>query len=200
MAKKISHLQTVVSVLVFFVFCGVWTLLSQLSLTPFTERQSFLGPDGFLAPFENQSIDARFNLRGSMDAPVKVCYVDVDTESISRLGNFPWNREYFAITLDALFQHGGIKAAGLDFVFSMAGIPALGRDEAEAGSKALGKSIHKNKNVVAAATFGTKGVFPFVFQKRQIDPEDEAPELPAFPIVGPTWGHVGLIDSVSTST
>ena len=131
-----------------------------------------------------------------MDAPVKVCYVDVDTESISRLGNFPWNREYFAITLDALFQHGGIKAAGMDFVFSMAGIPALGRDEAEAGSKALGKSIHKNKNVVAAATFGTKGVFPFVFQKSQINPEDEAPELPAFPIVGPTWGHVGLIDTV----
>ena len=196
MVKKISHLQTVVSVLVFFVFCGIWTLLSQLSLTPFTERQSFLGPDGFLAPFENHSIDARFNLRGSMDAPVKVCYVDVDTESISRLGNFPWNREYFAITLDALFQHGGIKAAGMDFVFSMAGIPALGRDEAEAGSKALGKSIHKNKNVVAAATFGTKGVFPFVFQKSQINPEDEAPELPAFPIVGPTWGHVGLIDTV----
>ena len=196
MSKKISHLQTVVSVLVFFVFCGIWTLLSQLPLTPFTERKSFLGPDGFLAPFENHSIDARFNLRGSMDAPVKVCYVDVDTESISRLGNFPWNREYFAITLDALFQHGGIKAAGLDFVFSMAGIPALGRDEAEAGSKALGKSIHKNKNVVAAATFGTKGVFPFVFQKRQIDPENEAPELPAFPIVGPTWGHVGLIDTV----
>ncbi len=196
MVKKISHLQTVVSVLVFFVFCGIWTLLSQLPLTPFTERQSFLGPDGFLAPFENHSIDARFNLRGSMDAPVKVCYVDVDTESISRLGNFPWNREYFAITLDALFQHGGIKAAGMDFVFSMAGIPALGRDEAEAGSKALGKSIHKNKNVVAAATFGTKGFFPFVFQKSQINPEDEAPELPAFPIVGPTWGHVGLIDTV----
>lgn len=196
MAKKISHVQTVVSVLVFFVFCGFWTLLSQLPLNPFTKEKSFLGPDGFLAPFENQSIDARINLRGSMDAPVKVCYVDVDTESISRLGNFPWNREYFAATLDALFQHGGIKAAGMDFVFSMAGIPALGRDEAEAGSKALGKSIHKNKNVVAAATFGTKGVFPFVFQKRQIDPEDEAPELPAFPIVGPTWGHVGLIDTV----
>jgi adenylate cyclase len=195
-AKKISHVQTVVSVLVFFVFCGVWTLLSQLSLNPFTKEKSFLGPDGFLAPFENQSIDARINLRGSMDAPVKVCYVDVDTESISRLGNFPWNREYFATTLNALFQHGGIKAAGMDFVFSMAGIPALGRDEAEAGSKALGKSIHKNKNVVAAATFGTKGVFPFVFQQRQINPEDEAPELPAFPIVGPTWGHVGLIDTV----
>ena len=196
MAKKKSHMQTLVSIWVFVLLCGFWTLLSQLSLNPFSTPKSFLGPDGFLAAFENQSIDARFNLRGSIDAPVKVCYVDVDTESISRLGNFPWNREYFAITLDALFQHGGIKAAGMDFVFSMAGIPALERDEAEAGSKALGKSIHKNKNVVVAATFGTKGNFPFVFQKNKVNPEDEAPELPAYPVVGPTWGHVGLIDTV----
>ena len=196
MAKKKSYLQTLVSVLVFVLLCGFWTLLSQLSLTPLTERKSFLGPDGFLAPFENHAIDARFNVRGSMDAPVKVCYVDVDTESINRLGNFPWNREYFAITLDALFEHGGVKAVGMDFVFSAAGVSALGREEAEAGSKALGKSIHKNKNVVAAATFGTKGVFPFIFQNSNVNLEDEAPELPAFPIVGPTWGHVGLIDTV----
>jgi adenylate cyclase len=195
-AKKKSYLQTLVSVLVFVLLCGFWTLLSQLSLTPLTERKSFLGPDGFLAPFENHAIDARFNVRGLIDAPVKVCYVDVDTESINRLGNFPWNREYFAITLDALFEHGGVKAVGMDFVFSAAGVSALGREEAEAGSKALGKSIHKNKNVVAAATFGTKGVFPFIFQKSKVNLEDDAPELPAFPIVGPTWGHVGLIDTV----
>lgn len=196
MAKKKSYLQTLVSIGVFVLLCCFWTLLSQISLNPFSEPKSFLGPDGFLASFENQAIDLRFNWRGSIDAPVKVCYVDVDTESISRLGNFPWNREYFAITLDALFQHGGIKAAGMDFVFSMAGIPALGRDEAESGSKALGKSIHKNKNVVAAATFGTKGNFPFVFQKNKVHPEDEAPELPGYPVVGPTWGHVGLIDTI----
>jgi adenylate cyclase len=195
-AKKKSYLQTIFSVLVFLGLCGIWSLLSQLPLTPFIKRKNFLGPDGLIAPLENFTIDARINARGAMDAPVKVCYVDVDTESISRLGNFPWNREYFATTLNALFQHGGIKAAGVDFVFSMAGIPALGRDEAEAGSKALGKSIHTNKNVVLAATFGTKGHFPFVFDKRLITPEDEAPELPAYPVVGPTWGHVGLIDTV----
>ena len=196
MAQKKSHIQTLVSVSVFVLLCGLWTLLSQLSLNPFSEPKSFLGPDGFLAPFENQSIDLRFNLRGSIDAPVKVCYVDVDTESIRELGNFPWNREYFAITLDALFQHGGIKAAGMDFVFSMAGIPALGREETRKGSLVLGKSIHKNKNVVVAATFGTKDNFPFVFQKNKVHPEDEVPELPDYPVVGPTWGHVGLIDTI----
>jgi CHASE2 domain-containing sensor protein len=157
-------------------------------LKSFYQAPDLSGPDGFLSQFENQTIDARINQRGSMDAPVKVCYVDVDTESISRLGNFPWNREYFAIALDALFKHGGIKAAGMDFVFSSAGIPAIGHDEAEAGTKALGKSIFQNKNVVLAATFGTKGVFPFVFQKTKIDPADENPELPAFPGGGADLG------------
>jgi len=194
--KKNSHQETVVSTVVFIVLCTLWAVLSQTSITPFAEQKDFLGPDGFLAPFENHSIDARISMRGAMDAPVKVCYVDVDTESLAKLGNFPWNREYFAMALDALFKHGGIKAAGMDFVFSMAGIPALGREEAEAGSKSLGKSIHKNRNIVAAATFGTKGNLPFLFQKRKIPPEDETPELPAYPIVGPTWGHVGLIDTI----
>ena len=133
-----------------------------------------------------------------MDAPVKVCYVDVDTESIARIGNFPWNREYFAMALDALFTHGGIKAAGLDFVFSKAGISDLGRDEAEEGSKKLGKSIHRNKNVVAAASFSAKGSFPLLFEKRKAGLEDDTPETPAYPIVGPTWGHIGLIDAVGT--
>jgi len=195
-SKKSSAQQNVVVIFVFFILCVFWVLVSQIPLNPFTEKKHFLGPDGLLATLEDKTLDARISVRGSMDAPAKVCYVDVDTESISRLGNFPWNREYFAVALDALFKHGGIKAAGMDFVFSMAGIPALGRDEAEEGSKALGKSIHRNKNVVVAATFGTKGEFPFVFQKQVTAPGEIVPELPAFPIVGPTWGHVGLIDTI----
>ncbi|MEI8294486.1 MAG: adenylate/guanylate cyclase domain-containing protein [bacterium] len=196
MSPAKSHRQTAVSVFVFCALCTVWVCLSQISLNPFSRSSSFLGPDGVLAPFENMATDARFKLRGSIDSPFRVCYVDIDTDSIARLGNFPWNRAYFAIVLDALFSYGQIKAAGLDFVFSMAGIPALGRDEALEGSKALGKSIHKHQNVVLAATFGTKGFFPFVFQNDGKDLGEVTPELPGFPVVGPTWGHVGLIDTV----
>lgn len=196
MFKKNSNQETFLSVSTFCVLCFFWILVSQLPLNPFVEKARFLGPDGFITSLEVKTIDARINARGSMDAPLKVCYVDVDTESIAQLGNFPWNREYFAMALDSLFKFGGIKAAGLDFVFSMAGIPALGRDEAEEGSKKLGKSIHTNKNVVAAATFGTKNSFPFLFEKGSAGYGEETPEMPAFPIVGPTWGHVGLIDTI----
>lgn len=198
MFKKKSNQQTLISVFIFCILCAFWILISQFPLNPFSQKANFLGPNGYIASLEDKTIDARFSARGSMDAPVKVCYVDVDTESIARIGNFPWNREYFAMALDALFTHGGIKAAGLDFVFSKAGISDLGRDEAEEGSKKLGKSIHRNKNVVAAASFSAKGSFPLLFEKRKAALQDDTPETPAYPIVGPTWGHIGLIDAVGT--
>jgi len=190
-------------ILVILGLCSAWTLLSQVRMLRLPGSETFLGPDGALAFLENYTIDARLKFRGPIEAPVKLTYVDVDSESIRRLGNFPWNREFFALALDALFEHGGIKAVGLDFVFSNAGIPALGREEAEKGSRALGKTIHTHKNVVVAATYGTQNrplgdisSFPFVFERRYGQSEVGPPELPSFPVVGPTWGHIGLIDTV----
>ncbi len=183
--------------------CTVWTLLSQMRMLRLPGSETFLGPDGALAFLENYTIDARLQFRGPIEAPVKLTYVDVDSESIRRIGNFPWNREFFALALDALFEHGGVKAVGLDFVFSNAGIPALGREEAEKGSRALGKAIHTHKNVVVAATYATQNrplgdisSFPFIFERRYGQSEVGPPELPSFPVVGPTWGHIGLIDTV----
>lgn len=203
MARKNSIYVGSLSILLLLGICVAWTLLSQVSILRLPHTERFLGPDGMLAFFEDETIDARFQVRGAIEGPVRICYVDVDTESISRLGNFPWNRETFALALNALFQHGGIEAAGMDFVFSAAGIPALGREEAERGSKALGKAIHKAKNVVLAATYGTPNrplgnisSFPFVFEKNYGKSEVGPPELPAFPVVGPTWGHIGLIDTI----
>jgi adenylate cyclase len=190
-------------VLILLGICSVWALLSQVSMLRLPNSEKFLGPDGLLAFLENPTIDARFRLRGPIEAPVKVAYVDVDSESISRLGNFPWNREFFALALDALFEFGGIRAAGMDFVFSSAGIPALGREEAQKGTIALGKCIHKNKNVVLAATYGSQNrplgdssSFPFVFERRYGTTPIGPPELPSHPVVGPTWGRIGLIDTV----
>jgi adenylate cyclase len=172
-------------------------------MLPLPGGEKFLGPDGALAFLENKSIDARIEARGPITPPIDITYVDVDSLSISKLGNFPWNRRTFAETLEALFTHGRIKAAGMDFVFSSAGLPALGREEAESGSRALGKAIHTHRNVVLAATYGSQNrqhgdttSFPFVFEKRHGEVPVGPPELPSFPVVGPTWGHIGLIDTV----
>ncbi len=183
------------------VICGLWVLLSQFPLMPGRNGATFLGADGVLSFLEEQAINLRFSARGSIPSPVDVVYVNVDFEALDTIGNFPWSREVFARALDALFEHGKIRAAGIDFVFSSSGLPQLGRAEAEAGSLALGKSVRKNQNIVLAAAFGSarqdsahQGAFPFVFDGER--GSGGLPELPEFPIVGPTWGHVGLINTL----
>jgi adenylate cyclase len=190
------------SLALIFLICGLWVILSQIPFNLFKKNDNFLGPDGATAFLEQKTIDARFDFRGPIEAPVKVCYVDVDTYAISKLGNFPWNREYFALALTALFDHGQIRAAGMDFVFSNAGLPDVGRDEMEVGSARLGKCIYKYKNVVLATTYGTTNrpfgldtTFPLLFDKKSPDHQVGPPELPAYSVLGPN-GHVGLIDTI----
>jgi adenylate cyclase len=190
------------SLALIFLICGLWVILSQIPFNYFKKKDNFLGPDGATAFLEQKTIDARFDFRGPIEAPVKVCYVDVDTYAISKLGNFPWNREYFALALTALFDHGQIRAAGMDFVFSNAGLPDVGRDEMEVGSARLGKCIYKYKNVVLATTYGTTNrpfgldtTFPLLFDKKSPDHQVGPPELPAYSVLGPN-GHVGLIDTI----
>ena len=190
------------SLFIIFSICAFWTIFSQVPFNRFQKKNSFLGPDGAISFLEEKTINSRFDARGPIEAPVKVCYVDIDTYAISKIGNMPWNREYYALALDALFEHGEIKAAGMDFVFSNAGLPDVGRDEMEVGSAKLGKCIYKNKNIVLASTYGTTNRplgtetgLPFVFDKKRPDQQVGPPELPAYSILGP-FGHVGLIDTV----
>lgn len=183
--------------------CGVWVALSQIPVWPGPHGPVFLGPDGLLAFFEDRTIDARFAVRGEIPSPLKVCYVDVDADALQAFGNFPWNRTIFAQTMDTLFDRGGIRGIGFDFVFSSTGLPNLGREEAEQGSLALGRSVRRHGAVVLAASYssgrrllGKSGAFPFLFDPRTALHEADLPELPDFPVVGPTWGRVGLIDVV----
>lgn len=186
--------------------CLGWIGLSQILVVPWKGSDVFLGLDGAVSFLEEKTVDARLEFRGPVPCPVKLCYVNVDTDSISTLGNFPWNRAIFAQVLNALFERGNVRAVGMDFVFSSSGLPQLGHEEAEAGNLALGKSVQKNRNVVLAATYGTQtGMlgkanrsFPFLFDTRTKLSETDLPEMPGFPVVGPTWGHVGLIDADGT--
>ena len=182
--------------------CLFWVMLSQVAFLTFGDHTSMLGRDGLLAFLEEKTIDARLWLRGSISSPTKVCYVNVDTDSVVAIGNFPWSRAIFAKALDALFERGKVRAVGMDFVFGDAGLPQVGREEAEAGSLELGKSINKHPNIVLAATYGPekgllgkKASFPFLYEKNYDPKAADLPELPDPPVVGPTWGQVGLIDT-----
>lgn len=208
MARVLGRGQTkwrraVVPSVVLVSICSLWVALSQVSVWHGPRGPVFLGPDGLLAFLEDRTIDARFAVRGDLPSPLKVCYVDVDNDALEALGNFPWNRAIFASVTDALFDLGGIRGIGFDFVFSPSGLPNLGREEAEQGSLALGRSVRRHGAVVLAASYssgqrllGRVEGFPFRFDRRITPGDEELPELPGFPVVGPTWGRVGLIDVV----
>lgn len=218
--RKWSFLGRTGLPLTLLLICAGWAVLSQLPVVRGLHGPILLGPDGFLSFLENPTIDARFSYRGEIPSPLKVIYVDVDSESLGQYGNVPWNRKIFARVTDALFRHGKIRGLGFDFVFSDAGLPNLGRAEAEEGSVALGRSIHEHQAVVVAASYSDLGTarskskavrgsknslradengnenksFPFLYDRRTSSIDAALPEVPGYPVVGPTWGRIGLIN------
>jgi adenylate cyclase len=156
---------------------------------------------GALDFLENRTVDLRFRARGERDAPVKLIYVDIDTDAIQQY-KWPWNHSRYAQLIDALFDVGHIKAVGFDLVFSENARADFGIKEQNAGRLQFGKAINKHKKVVLAANYvpgpGTlkeKLQFPFIFEGATDPAKNDVPEAPGFPVIGPTWGTIGLIDT-----
>src|SRR5688572_23598319 len=89
-----------------------------LFLLPIPLLWVLLGEHGFLDRLENQLIDFRFRLRGEIETPVKLIYVDVDRRALQMLGERPWSRGDFGLAAKALIEFGGARTIGFDFVFS----------------------------------------------------------------------------------
>ncbi len=187
--------------------CLVWVFLSQVLSFAFLSQANLIGQrqddiqfDGALTFLENKTIEWRYAVRGEIPSPLKVIYVNIDADSISAFGNFPWNRELFAQAIHTLFTYGKVRAIGMDLVFSNAGQPNIGREEQAAGSLALGKAVQKFGNIVLAASY-TSGVgvadkrrnFPYLFNDQAAQNID--PEVPQFPVKPPVRGFIGLIDT-----
>ena len=156
---------------------------------------------GALDFLENRTVDLRFRARGEIDAPVKLVYVDIDTEAV-RTYKWPWNHSRYAQLVDALFDQGHIKAVAFDLVFSESARADFGIKEQNLGRRDFGMAIKRHKNVVLAANYvpgpGTfneqKLQFPFLFEGATDPAKNDVPEAPGFPVIGPSWGTVGLID------
>ena len=171
---------------------------------------------GGVAFLENKMIDWRFRYRGPIDAPVKVIYVNVDSLSLDAIGGWPWSREYFATVAKTLIQRGGVRAVGMDFVFSDDGVAeSVDQSKLIKGNRALGAFLNHAPGVVVGASYtamdfrdinGKKKIreFPDISRPdlpplRQIEP----PELPSFNIgTGTKWTPPGvaLIDTVNAET
>src|SRR3954471_9582037 len=94
------------------------SFLIWLLLLPIPACWGLLAHFGKLQLLENRLLDLRFQRRGEIPAPVKLIYVDVDTEAIELIGERPWSRGIFSDVTKPLLEIGGAKAVGFDFVFS----------------------------------------------------------------------------------
>jgi adenylate cyclase len=171
---------------------------------------------GALKSLEDGSVDLRFRYRGPIEAPVKVVYVDVDSLSLDSIGNMPWNREFFATVGRTLIERAGVKAIGMDFVFSDAGVAeSVDRAKFVAGNRALGAFLWNTPSVVVATSFTAADYHDLNGKKKMREIPDvsrpdlpplhqiEPPELPSLSIApGRTIvpPGVGLIDTVNQGT
>ena len=172
---------------------------------------------GALTFLENKSLDWRFKVRGEIDSPPAVVYVDIDSQSLSEIGGFPWSRMYFARVAAALIAHAGVKAVGIDVVFSENGVAeAIDWKKRVAGNRELAGYLAKDPPVVIAASYAAavdrdiNGQIVHRALPRRDDRSPNAttdlPELPVFRIsendASQQWSPVliGLIDTVDGNT
>lgn len=169
---------------------------------------------GYLRVAEDLSLDWRFRFRGELAAPVPVIYVDIDSQAIEELGNFPWPRSYFAQVGRALLEAGGAKAIGVDIVFSEMGVSeSYDRARWVQANVELARFLRKAPPMVTAASYasqdfrGAKGrearFLPIVADGLTPAELASLPELPEFNIGnGRLWtpANVGLIDTLEGGT
>jgi len=188
-----------------------------LLLLPIPMLWGVLMQSGLLDFVENRLIDWRFQARGEISAPVKVVYVDIDSQALSEIGGFPWNRTYFARVLRTLIEQSGAKAVGVDIVFSENGVAeAIDWKKRVEGNRELAKFLSRNPPVVSAASYAAPvdrdingrlvyRMLPLV-RKQKSKEAAEPPELPSFRIsendANRLWSPplIGLIDSIDGGT
>jgi len=66
---------------------------------------------------ELKALDLRFNLRGSRPTDVDLLHIDIDDESLDKLGRWPWPRSYHAKLIDILAECGAKKVL-MDILFT----------------------------------------------------------------------------------
>lgn len=99
--------------------------------------------NGLFADWENKTLDYRFKLRagfarGGLPIDPRVVLIDIDDESIQRIGRWPWERSHHAEMIRILSQSGA-AVIGYDILFSQ---PAK-----ETEDRALEEAIQEAGNV-----------------------------------------------------
>lgn len=157
---------------------------------------------GMLSGVEQEAIRWRYLVRGELQGDAPIRYVDLDAETVSYMGDRPWDRREFGVLINALLDVGGARAVALDIILSKYGAGALlDVQRARQGDAFLGQAIekHADRVILASGYTGVKSsmldeaaVLPLI-RNGNYDPETNPfPEAPTYPIVQFEVGRLGL--------
>lgn len=161
---------------------------------------------GWMDYLEYQSLDWRFRFRGEIDAPVKLIYVDLDSEAIELMGERPLPRVFFAETVDALINFGKAKVVGIDAVFSESAHSVLvDNEKVKLDNEAFRGVVERQPGLVLAASYTSQfdplskdhsklKVFPFIYKGYTNANLNSLPEQPDLDLIGSDGGNIGLIN------
>ncbi|TVP77426.1 MAG: adenylate/guanylate cyclase domain-containing protein [Puniceicoccaceae bacterium] len=175
--------------LIIAVSVGVWGVFAGSSLM-----------DGL----EDEALRWRYLARGELQSTAPIIYVDLDAETVSYMGDRPWDRREFAVLCAALLGPGQARVVGIDIILSKFGAGALlDVERARRGDAFLGSVVEAfpEQIVLAAAYTGIQssfleefGYLPLIRQGLG-DPETAPfPEAPSFPIIKENVGRLALVN------
>jgi len=92
------------------------TLVLGLSITILFLAMGFMRAE-FLDTLDLKFYDVCMDLRGDPDSPSNIVMVDIDDDTIEKLGRWPWPRALVAAGLDKI-DAGNPRVIGLNFILS----------------------------------------------------------------------------------
>ena len=155
--------------------------------------------------FENMAMDWRFKIRGELDSPVKLVYVNIDTPALEIMGERPIPRQLYADAVEALFEFGGVRSVGIDIVFSSNSQSRLVNQRLVAqGNARMREIVQKYPGLALAVSYTPRKTelssdtestinFPYIADGFTDPNKNEMPERPNHEVVG-FGGNFGLIN------
>lgn len=197
----------------------LWIWLEQEQFGGEGEERTYFGEHGRLTGMEERMLDLLFRYRGELRSPVRIVYVDIDSYSIDRLSNFPWDRGWYALVCEALLELGGVRAIGIDVLQSEDGQALLTRELFTPGNAAFASLLRRDDRIVLPASYssaifvrpdGTVGFRPMPLGPLGFPPASQI-ELPEMSELVLHWGpdgnnvsfsppSLGLIDALDNDT
>lgn len=172
-----------------------------------------------IQPLKNLTMDFRYNYRGPVESKQRIVYVNRDTASTQRFGQYLFPRRVYAAALEAIKGIGNADAVFLDIVLSDVSFKSesLDQEKMRSNTENLANAVYRFPDDIILATVFSESVEPWMKEsagelnslEQFLEKEpgtaynprlNPLPELPEFPlwdpgILGNPYGRLGMINT-----